>query len=96
MSNDWTLEPWTADGGLCLEDPKGRIIVTVLHDMCPEQTVDNDSRDEAIANLKRIAACVNACKGLSTEQLEKVSQDGERLFVLGKLVEEKPFILSEE
>jgi hypothetical protein len=68
-----TPEPW----GLSIY-PDSLVIVAgrgfSVCDCVPGNPIDI-SADEAIANARRIVACVNACSGITTEELEEEGKD---------------------
>lgn len=45
-------------------DRDGMVVVTTIYNV-------QENQEEALADLRRIAACVNACKGVPTEELEE-------------------------
>jgi len=47
-----------------------------VSDHTPEPALDSEALDTA----RRIAACVNFCKGYTTEELEKAYAEGQRLY----------------
>lgn len=72
-----TPEPWVVDSRPDLgdkfysDDETGSIIGE-----CPEYRFAMRSVEERFANVRRIVACVNACEGISTEDLEAVPRLG--------------------
>lgn len=57
-----TAEPWQYHRGqLFVNDHEGQLVIGECNTNFPELSV---------ANARRIAACVNACAGISTENLE--------------------------
>ena len=59
-----SVEPWKRGtfNPQCVVDSTDKLIVADYY----------EDRDQAEANARRIVACVNACKGISTETLEQV------------------------
>lgn len=89
-------EPWTLGKGVVrIRNEKGTLIAecyTTTH------SIRYPSEEEREANAKRIIACVNACKGISNEALEKgILDDGIALVLnAGKdigveWIEERPY-----
>jgi 5'-deoxynucleotidase YfbR-like HD superfamily hydrolase len=66
--SEWIPEPWDCDGGeiFALSDPDNIALATV-HDM--SESFEGDD-PVARANARRIVACVNACRDVSTENLQ--------------------------
>ena len=74
-----TKEPWNvgendAAGNFIIEDSRSQIVCIV-----------GDEDQDNAANARRIVACVNACEGISTEQLEQTQHARE--LILGGLVQ---------
>lgn len=59
--HDWTAEPWYSDVGYVSAGPSRVAIMNPASDMAPARKK---------ANARRAVACVNACKGWPTEELE--------------------------
>lgn len=60
---DWSKEPWSAGCNHTLQDATGELIVPGID----------------LQDAERIAACVNACAGIPTEELEAVTGAGRQL-----------------
>lgn len=73
--SEHTREPWNIRRGTpwIIDDAMARMIATMS---------DCSLADDAESNARRIVACVNACRGLSTEQLECVDQPGSNIQLL--------------
>lgn len=54
-----TTEPWTATNST-IRNSNGRVVIAYLY-----------SKRARAANIRRILACVNACRGVPTEVLER-------------------------
>lgn len=54
-----TTEPWTSTNST-IRDSNGQVVIAYLY-----------SKRTRAANLRRILACVNACRGVPTEVLER-------------------------
>lgn len=54
-----TTEPWTATNST-IRNSNGRVVIAYLY-----------SKRTRAANIRRILACVNACRGVPTEALER-------------------------
>lgn len=77
MKDNHTLEPWD---DVWLDDDNGWIMDSQGNYLFEVITKDSEgycaSKKVATANARRVVAAVNACKGISTEALEKgVVQD---------------------
>ena len=67
-----TKEPWAAK-------PNGKVVCASNDEHIATFTEWDDlgiRRGKSDENARRVVACVNACKGLSTEQLEKIGLAG--------------------
>ena len=65
MTNDWAPEPWEVDKQGTIRNKDGHIkTLSPWH----EDAWEDDA--EALANMKRAAACVSACAGVPTAVLE--------------------------
>ncbi len=70
MAEQHTKTPWQIHEGIDYidifydEGPGGKTVYVV-----------HECQDIEIEDARRIVACVNACKGLTTEQLEKIRPD---------------------
>lgn len=69
MNQDWSKEPWDVDSDGELVDAEGINLIGI--------NAYKDMRD--IADAKRVVVCVNALRGIPTEELETT--------VLGGLVD---------
>lgn len=54
-----TPEPWASTGST-IRNSNGRVVIAYLY-----------SKRTRAANMRRILACVNACRGVPTEALER-------------------------
>jgi hypothetical protein len=65
-------EPWTYDEkGSLLRDVSGQIVTI---GRTPAPTPRTVSSDALPVDMRRIVACVNACRGISTEALRSILQ----------------------
>ena len=63
MTTHHTPEPWRANAAQAdIEGPDGEEVAVCY--------CNDDDGSDAIANARRIVACVNACAGIPTEELE--------------------------
>jgi len=75
MDTKYTPGPWSinSDGEYCgarIDGPNGRSVAHAIQ-RDPHPTLGMGiAQDEAIANARRIVACVNACSGSSTDWLD--------------------------
>lgn len=58
MNDQHSLEPWTWQHAT-ISDAKGEMVL-----------MDEFSSDKSDPDMRRIVACVNACKGISTADIE--------------------------
>lgn len=72
MSTKHTPGPWVISSSLLVCNQEAKIVTncTPMLDV-PSISI---SIHEAIANARRIVACVNACEGISTETLETAAE----------------------
>ena len=73
MSGDkHTPEPWdigvSADNGLPCVDKVGSVFVEICE--CWGGVDDKEETEQSQANARRIVACINACAGIPTHELE--------------------------
>jgi hypothetical protein len=64
-----TPEPWTFNHTAIVQDSQGIILADCEMVAAPER--DAPAPGQEVANARRICAAVNACKGISTEALER-------------------------
>lgn len=83
MSDKHTPEPWSLSdaknaAGVILGGPSrslhtGTTVQSQIASACLQEWMTSGERD---ANARRIVACVNACRGLSTDVLERMPTGG--------------------
>lgn len=65
-----TQEPWTSSGYEIRAEPEaGNFYTLVLRTVSPSGMGRKQAAQRLAADLRRIVACVNACAGISTEEL---------------------------
>ena len=76
-------EPWMHapdydenDGDVILASNDANVAIVLSSPIFADAQNEKYPREVVIANAERIVACVNACAGLSTEQLEALEQGG--------------------
>ena len=81
MSEKYTKGPWSfgdvsPDGSLLIVSGKRRRYVANVQVHQAPRAAGAFEEMERKANARRIVACVNACDGISTDELEEISRTG--------------------
>ena len=78
MSEKFTSEPWVVGNadGLLFGKKQGNGTEPIGFVFGPSLPERSEVGMRAIANARRIVACVNACEGISTDELEEIASTG--------------------
>ena len=99
MSGDkHTPEPWdigvSADNGLPCVDKVGSVFVEICE--CWGEVDDKEETEQSQANARRIVACINACAGIPTEDLEDAAGEETQWQRLELLAEDAKWYANKE
>lgn len=75
--------PWSRDRSHQIVDGNGQIVYV------DNFTFGSHRTEESQANTKRIIACVNACEGFTTEELEGANLHSDSMGLLREILAEK-------
>jgi hypothetical protein len=73
---NYTNGPWIVTGGDRIKYIESRVGGGLLQEIASCMVVEHGNHE---ANARRIVACVNACEGIPTSELETAARDGKFL-----------------